>query len=180
MAPGPMTMQGGGMPKQDPPSYCTVKNEISYCCRNIAPLKQLQGVVVDPIGIYTPPKGFKQEYLRLPNATCNIAGCRSKGYGQCEGEYKYIWCCAGRYGPLLWSGCGRTLCSEHMKYYNWLDGQSHLTACDLPDCAGRIEKVKWVNYCCRGGWAEWWFCCLGSACTAEKRKCMPDGTILVR
>ena len=178
MAPGmmpgmaPMPMMGGGaaQEKEDPCAYVNLNNEISCFCRfpNF-----------DCLGCCTAPLGHKIELSRIPNATCNMQGCNNKAFAQCEGDLGYKGCCGGRCGPVFWRGCGRTLCAQHTKYYNWMDGENHITCCDLEDCAGAVESKKWHNYCCLGC-----FCCyttcLKGMLHADKRKCTPEGNVVNR
>ena len=166
MAPPPMTGAPQGS-KSDPPSYVELDNEISCWCRGLCCLAA--------------PDAKRREFLRIPNATCNMPGCNKKAYGQCQGDYKYNYdiCFGICKGPVLWRGCGRTVCTEHMKYFSWGDGMNHCVACTHSSCAEELESKKWYNYCA-GGCACCIDTCFRESLEASKRKCTPEGQVVNR
>ena len=165
MAPSPMTTGGGPPQKENSPVYAEAMNEVHCCC-------------IHPIHCFSKKHTMKSiELIRVPNTKCDIPNCGNIAFGHCKGEYKYMGCCMGNCGePTLWNGCGRQLCNQHLKYYNWGDGQNHVTCCE-GSCEDDLNSAKWHNYC--GKSCATCYCCCGSMCNKPKRKFV-DGSVVDR
>ena len=115
--------------KKTPPSYCELRNNVTCWWKQ-----------------HSHHTLGTKECIRIPNTTCDEKGCNNGAYGYCNGQYKFMYANNGALGPTLWNGCGRMLCQAHMSYYNWGDGQNHLTCCkDRAECEGAVINVMKHN-----------------------------------
>ena len=121
----PMPGQGSKEVAWENPQFPQVDNDCSCLCR--------------PSLCF----GLKSKELHtIQGKKCEVPSCSNAAVTTCHGDVKF---CAPCNGPTTWSGCGRALCQNHVKYMTIGQMQGEVLSCDTEECYGEAKSsmAKW-------------------------------------